>query len=280
MVSRHSLAATLCVLIWLGAAQTQEQATIAAPSIEPRMTIDVSRTHVALSGDVSSVAHESILRQRAVALFPRKSSAFEFRERPALPPGWALVSELALRAVAETYISRTEITSSRIHFRGITNSAAAWHDGVSRLEGKLLPDMRLEREIIEIDSTDSFRRHCISLFRTAMRERTIDFPSAGATLGTSYSPLLDELIQISADCPAATIVITGHTDNSGDESGNFTLSKARADAVAAYLHAGGIAAQRVMTAGAGSARPLVADDTARAQQLNRRIEIEMTFPED
>lgn len=139
--------------------------------------------------------------------------------------------------------------------------------------------MRLDHDLSEIKSTGSLDHQCISLFRTAMRGRKIEFPRSSAALGTSASPLLDELIQIAADCPGATVTITGHTDNTGNESGNLALSKSRADAVAAYMTAGGIAAERLIADGAGSSRPLVAEKTAQAHQLNRRIDIEIVFPE-
>lgn len=246
---------------------------------QPRLTIDVSRTQVVLRGDVSSVAHESILRDRARSLFPQREKTFELHERPALPPGWALISELTLRATAETYSSTAEITPAELNIRGITTGTRDWHGGLSRLERNLLPGMQLVHQLSEIKSTGSLQRHCISLFRTAMRGRKIKFQRANADLGTNASPLLDELIQIATDCPAGRVRITGHTDNTGDESGNLALSVARAESVAAYMTSRGIEAERLRTHGAGSSRPLVNEDTLRAHQLNRRIDIELEFPE-
>jgi OOP family OmpA-OmpF porin len=243
------------------------------------LAIEVTRTHVSIRGIVSSVAHESILRQRVHTLYPDRTKSFELREQPALPPGWALISEITLRATNEIYSSTIEITPSGIHLRGIVDSAADWREELSQIEKNLLPGMRLDHELREINSTMSLERQCISLFRTAMRGRKIEFLRASAELGTSAIPLLDELMLIVADCPAATITITGHTDNTGNESGNLALSKARADAVAAYMVAGGISAERFTTNGAGSSQPLVAEDTAQAHQLNRRIDIEIVFPE-
>jgi OOP family OmpA-OmpF porin len=267
------------VLIWFGAARTQEPAPPADRQVQPSLTIDVNKTHVAIRGIVSSVAHESILRQRVITLYPQRTKSFELREQPALPPGWALISEIALRATAEIYSSTIEISPSRIHIRGIVSSAANWQEGLLRIERNLPPGMRLDHELSEINAATSLDRQCISLFRTAMRGRKIEFPRASAALGTSAAPLLDELMLIAADCPAAIITITGHTDNTGNESGNLALSKARADAVAAYMSAGGISAERFATNGAGSSRPLVAEGTAQAHQLNRRIDIEIAFPE-
>jgi OOP family OmpA-OmpF porin len=268
----------LCILIGFGAAQTEDQQPAVALASPPLLTFDVSRNHVVLSGDVSSVAHESILRQHVLTLFPQKTTSFNLNQRPALPPGWALISEMALRAVAQTYSSRTEITASGIQIRGITKNASTWQNELSRIEDRLLPGMGLEHEVSEISVTGSLDRQCVALFRSALRGRKIEFPPAGASLGTVAMPLLDELIQISADCPAASIAITGHTDKTGDESVNLALSKARAEAVAAYMAAGGIAMDRLTVEGAGSARPLVAQDSPRAYQQNRRIEIAMIVP--
>jgi len=267
------------VLTWFGAARTQEPALPADLEVQPRLTIDVNQTHVAIRGNVSSVAHESILRQRAITLYPKRTRSFELREQAALPPGWALISEITLRATAEIYSSTIEITPSGINIRGIVSHTADWREGLSRIERNLPPGMRLDHELSEINSTTSLDRQCISLFRTAMRGRKIEFRRSSDTLGTSAFPLLDDLMLIAADCPAAIINITGHSDNTGNESGNLALSKARANAVAAYMTAGGISAERFTTNGAGSSRPLVAENTAQAHQLNRRIEIEIAFPE-
>ena len=109
------------------------------------------------------------------------------------------------------------------------------------------------------------------------RGRGIEFGRASAEIGTASMPLLDELIQIAADCPDSDIEITGHTDNTGGDATNLALSQQRANAVASYLAAGGIAEQRIRAAGVGSAEPLVAEDAPQARRLNRRIEIELSF---
>jgi len=274
----HSFLVTVCALAGFGLAQTLEPDS-GTESDPPQLTIKLSKTDVKLIGSVSSVAHDSILRQRVLALFPDKMRTFDLQEQPALPPGWALVTEVTLLAIAETFSSTTEIDPSGILVSGITTDSTKWRAGVARIEKNLLPGMRLQHRVVEITSIGSHYRQCIALFRTAMRGRTIEFPRSSATLNTSAAPLLDELIHIAADCPAARITITGHTDNTGDESANKSLSRKRADAVAAYMIANGIAEQRIVADGAGSSRPLVAGETARAQPLNRRIDIEIDFPD-
>ncbi len=140
------------------------------------------------------------------------------------------------------------------------------------------PKLDYQHQVSEVGSVTSINRQCIELFRTAMRGRKIEFLRARADLSTSAFPLLDELIQIAVDCPAASIDVTGHTDSQGEESVNQSLSLARAEVVAAYLEAGGIAKKRISAKGVGSSKPLVHEDNAQARQLNRRIDIDLRFP--
>jgi OOP family OmpA-OmpF porin len=199
-------------------------------------------------------------------------------ERPALPPGWALISEIALRASAETWSSTTEITDAGGQIRGITNDATAGEASLSRIEKSLLTGMHLQHQVSEIRPATSLNQQCIELFRSATRGRNIEFPRAGVALGSAAKPLLDELIQIAVDCPTTGVAITGHTDSTGDESVNQALSESRARAVATYMMARGIASDRLTIEGAGSSRPLVTEESAQAFRKNRRIEIEMILP--
>jgi outer membrane protein OmpA-like peptidoglycan-associated protein len=69
------------------------------------------------------------------------------------------------------------------------------------------------------------------------------------------------------------VTIDGHTDNTGTDKVNDSLSIKRAEATKAYLVSKGIDAGRLTTAGFGS-KQLVADNkTADGRKKNRRIEI-------
>ena len=57
-----------------------------------------------------------------------------------------------------------------------------------------------------------------------------------------------------------------------------SLVSTRADAVAAYMTGAGIAGSRITAMGVGSAEPLVNGTGARARRLNRRIDVELSFP--
>jgi OOP family OmpA-OmpF porin len=274
----YLLGAALCATIGFSAAQTR-QSSPGPFDQSPLLTIDIDQSAVTFRGVVSSVAHESILRQRALALFPGKTQAFYVREQPALPPGWALLSEVTLRAVAESYSSTTRISETLISITGITNSQSEWLPGLARIQKNLLPGMRVEHQMTEIGVLGSHTDQCATVFADAMQDYSVEFPRSGTALGSGALPFLDALVQIAVDCPNAHFRITGHTDSTGDEASNVALSVARAEAVATYIRARGILETRITVSGAGSAQPLTDGESRQDLKLNRRIEIEMDFPE-
>lgn len=70
--------------------------------------------------------------------------------------------------------------------------------------------------------------------------------------------------------PKMKIEIQGHTDNTGSEESNITLSQNRAESVMNYLISKGIDPQRVSAAGYGESQPLAPNDTEEGRARNRR----------
>lgn len=83
---------------------------------------------------------------------------------------------------------------------------------------------------------------------------------------------LDELRDILNKYSDTNIEVQGHTDNSGSDDYNLTLSQKRAEAVAAYLRASGVNAARVTTKGFGEAYPKYSNDNESDKAMNRRVE--------
>lgn len=73
--------------------------------------------------------------------------------------------------------------------------------------------------------------------------------------------------------PDTDVQIYGHTDSSGGDKINVPLSESRAKSVESYLAGQGIAVNRMVTAGMGSAQPIVAEDAKGHAPQNRRVEI-------
>ena len=66
-------------------------------------------------------------------------------------------------------------------------------------------------------------------------------------------------------------LIEGHTDGTGEELYNQSLSDKRAREVEDYLMQRGVKDDRMSTKGYGESQPLVTDDTEAGKQTNRRV---------
>jgi len=84
---------------------------------------------------------------------------------------------------------------------------------------------------------------------------------------------LDEVAQMLIDHPKLVIQLEGHTDKQGSMSKNMELSQERVDQVKDYLVDKGVGKSRVKTKAFGGTKPLSADKTPEARNLNRRVEI-------
>lgn len=73
--------------------------------------------------------------------------------------------------------------------------------------------------------------------------------------------------------PDSDVLILGHTDSSGSDSYNQTLSERRANAAKDYMVSLGISANRIKSVGKGEAEPIETNDTDAGRESNRRIEV-------
>jgi len=99
------------------------------------------------------------------------------------------------------------------------------------------------------------------------------FAVDGATLRPDLRRDLGTVAQSLQSYANTTVIVTGHTDNTGSAAYNQTLSERRASAVAAELIASGVAPQRVVTRGAGLTQPIASNATPQGRAQNRRVEI-------
>lgn len=92
-------------------------------------------------------------------------------------------------------------------------------------------------------------------------------------LNPTLATPLDSLVEVLVQHPDLKVSIHGHTDNTGKESRNQELSRARAGVIAAYLIDHGIADSRIDFQGLGSTQPLASNESAEGRSQNRRVEI-------
>jgi len=98
-------------------------------------------------------------------------------------------------------------------------------------------------------------------------------------LPASFS-LMDELAKTIQENPQVQKVsIEGHASNEGQAQYNLALSKARAEAVRAYLVSKGVSADRLSSTGFGAAKPIATNDNEEGREKNRRVEFHITKQE-
>ncbi len=82
---------------------------------------------------------------------------------------------------------------------------------------------------------------------------------------------LDQLVNYLSNNPSKTIVIEGHTDNTGSEKSNLLLSTNRTNTIRDYLMEKGIDLNRINSRAYGATQPIATNETEIGRQLNRRV---------
>lgn len=84
---------------------------------------------------------------------------------------------------------------------------------------------------------------------------------------------LKSMASVLQNYPDTKIKVDGHTDSTGSDSYNQSLSERRASSVANYLRSLGVTADRITEAGFGESLPVADNNTVEGRRLNRRVEI-------
>lgn len=103
----------------------------------------------------------------------------------------------------------------------------------------------------------------------------ITFKTASADLNASFFSVLDSVSLVLKEFDKTIIDVEGHTDSDGSEAYNQQLSLNRANSVGTYLQSHGVNGQRIVTFGAGEARPIASNNTPEGKQQNRRVELRL-----
>lgn len=245
---------------------------------QPTMQISRSATALNISGSTSSIAHEIILRQTAQRFFAGQHATIDLHHDALILPGWALVTELVLRTIANTDTARASITASSVFIEGLTSEPVAYENAKRRIDAVLLDGMSMTSNVATISSTESFGELCLNRFARTASSGRVEFTLSSADFTSNALPLLDALVEIAADCPTTRIRVTGHTDSSGDPAANEALGHARAARVIEYMTNRGLPLNRFAETVALAIGTENQASDARSRQLNRRVELEMLLP--
>ena len=105
----------------------------------------------------------------------------------------------------------------------------------------------------------------------------INFEIDSIAIADEYKEQLESIARFLRKHSTLTMIIEGHTDNSGSSNYNLMLSQKRAEAIAQYLSMNlEVEPDRLTAIGFGDAKPIATNATAKGQQLNRRVEAKLT----
>ncbi len=109
----------------------------------------------------------------------------------------------------------------------------------------------------------------------AINLKNLFFETGSAALNDQSVYELDNLVNILNDYDVS-IEISGHTDNTGENTSNQLLSEARAKSVVEYIVSKGVNQSKLSAIGYGQNRPVADNNTDKGRQANRRIEMRIT----
>lgn len=98
-----------------------------------------------------------------------------------------------------------------------------------------------------------------------------------ARLEAASFPVMDEVVTALKENKSFKVQVEGHTDSTGGEKHNQSLSERRAAAVLDYLVTHGISTTRLVSKGFASTVPLQSNATAAGRERNRRVEFVVSF---
>ena len=103
----------------------------------------------------------------------------------------------------------------------------------------------------------------------------VTFAVNSDTISPAFQDTLDIIAESLKKYPNSLIDVMGHTDSTGSDAFNQTLSERRAQTVANYLQSQGVSSARIRWQGFGETLPIASNDTAEGRAQNRRVEIKI-----
>jgi len=103
----------------------------------------------------------------------------------------------------------------------------------------------------------------------------VTFATNSSDLSPAFFDVLTSVSKVMKEFDKTVVEVAGHTDSTGSDQYNQTLSERRAASVSQYLRNQGVDERRLLTIGLGETMPVADNSTESGRQANRRVEITM-----
>ena len=139
----------------------------------------------------------------------------------------------------------------------------------SEVERFSLYVLEMEQMKQEVDATKMFE----AINKEGFIALYINFETSKADIKPESQPIIQQIADMLKQNAGLKVSIEGHTDNTGTEKSNQTLSENRAKSVVNALIAKGIDKGRLSYKGWGQSKPVADNKTDEGKAKNRRVEI-------
>ena len=103
----------------------------------------------------------------------------------------------------------------------------------------------------------------------------VTFATDSSQIKGDFYGVLNSVALVLKEYDKTIVEVTGHTDSTGSDAYNQTLSEKRTGSVGSYLAGQGIIGQRIVTQGIGEQMPIADNGTPAGREQNRRVELRL-----
>jgi outer membrane protein OmpA-like peptidoglycan-associated protein len=175
----------------------------------------------------------------------------------------AAEAERAARATAAAQAQAQEAARAKAEAEQARQAAAAEAERAARAKAEA---DQLVKEMADLKAKQTERGIVLTMGEVLFATGKSDLSSAAAQS-------VNKLAEFLQKNPNRNVLIEGHTDSTGSDELNMTLSQKRADAVKEALTGKGVSADRITTKGYGKKYPVASNDTPAGRSQNRRVEV-------
>ena len=182
-----------------------------------------------------------------------------------------IVEQRATRSLAPPSGVKLRVNDGVLHVEGA--APLAW---IKNLPSRalLLPGIRS----VDLSGPNSPEQIALNVAKGEIESTVIKFPVASSVLSGKEREVvntvvvkLKEVLSSSSAAQGMIVTIIGHSDSTGAELTNVTLSQQRAERVAAEMVHLGVADKKLKAAGVSTTEPLRSEDSEENRQYNRSV---------
>lgn len=277
-ISKTLLAITAsAVLVTTGCAgkRPNERLDSAKATYERVSNSDIVNQHSTEDLNVAKLKLDS-----AIIAWKDKKSKSEIDKRAYIAEQYALIAEQRSTLLhSQASIEDGKLMRTNVQMDLRESEAMKLAEKSEELEQQvLLREQQLQQKLAELEELKAMQAQN-SDRGMVLTLGDVLFDTNESTLKPDATNNLMQVASFLNKYPDRTLVIEGHTDNTGDPDYNMDLSTRRAMAVRAMLASQGIAANRVIARGLGEHSPVASNADAAGRQLNRRVDLIFTEPD-